>query len=301
MPSPASTSPACRPIARTGGRIRVRAGVHPPVDQHPDDGDPRRWRRGRSARSARARTSGSSCTGCPTAAGSSRARRSRACRRCGCSSGNGPSPPARGRTRGTCPPSSDRLTRCSATYVGALKTGDLDKAAECLDLAEIPGPARRLVGRELAFKLKEVLDRNLFMIFQDIPDTSVGLPLEAVVHKEGRITAERQVSGKRKGQWLFNRATVGRWIGSTTNSSRSPSCRSWSRPAAPRNGPRSARTPGLWLRHRLPELARSIESSAGGSWSLAAYQFIGMALLVAADRPVRTASRPGRLDSRSGR
>ena len=29
-----------------------------------------------------------------------------------------------------------------------------------------------------------------------------------MVHKEGRITAERQATGKRKGQWLFNRATV---------------------------------------------------------------------------------------------
>ena len=46
------------------------------------------------------------------------------------------------------------------------------------------------------------------MIFQDIPDSSVGVPLEAVVHREGRITAERQAAGKRKGQWLFNRATV---------------------------------------------------------------------------------------------
>ena len=94
------------------------------------------------------------------------------------------------------------------TYIEALKKGDLDGAAACLDLAEIPSPARRLLGRELAFKLKEVLDRNRFVIFQDLPDTSVGLPLEAVVHKEGRITAERQVSGKRKGQWLFNQATV---------------------------------------------------------------------------------------------
>ena len=94
------------------------------------------------------------------------------------------------------------------TYIDSLKHGDLDAAAKCLDLTDIPDPARRIVGRALAFKLKEVLDRNVFVIFQDLPDSSVGLPLEAVVHKEGRITAERQVSGKRKGQWLFNRATV---------------------------------------------------------------------------------------------
>ena len=108
------------------------------------------------------------------------------------------------------------------SYIDAFKKGDLDPAAQCLDLSDIPDPARRIVGRELAFKLKEVLDRTVFVIFQDLPDTSVGLPLEALVHKEGRITAERQVAGARKGQWLLTGQPSGRSTGSTKNSSRSP-------------------------------------------------------------------------------
>src|SRR4029077_20351214 len=66
------------------------------------------------------------------------------------------------------------------TFMDAFKKGDLDAAARCLDLTDIPDPARRVVGRGLAFKLKEVLDRSIFVIFQDLPDSSVGAPLAAL-------------------------------------------------------------------------------------------------------------------------
>jgi MscS family membrane protein len=165
------------------------------------------------------------------------------------------------------------------TYIAALKKGDLDEAAECLDLTEIPGPARRIVGRGLAFKLKEVLDRNIFIIFQDLPDSSVGLPLEAVVHKEGRITAERQVTGKRKGQWLFNRATVqsvDRLYDEFESKPLVPELTAIGRTAG---GPTFRHTPGLWIRHRVPDWLRS-RIGLSGPWQLAVYQVIGMVLLV---------------------
>jgi MscS family membrane protein len=171
------------------------------------------------------------------------------------------------------------------TYVDSLKKGDLDKAAECLDLTDVPDPARRIVGRELAFKLKEVLDRNLFVIFQDIPDTSVGLPLEAVVHKEGRITAERLVSGKRKGQWLFNRATVrsvDRLYDEFESKPLVPELAAIGRTA---DGPAFRLTPGVWVRHRVPGWLRS-RIGASGPWSLAVYQVVGMVLLVLLIVPV---------------
>jgi MscS family membrane protein len=171
------------------------------------------------------------------------------------------------------------------TYIDSLKKGDLDKAADCLDLTDVPDPARRIVGRELAFKLKEVLDRNVFVIFQDIPDTSVGLPLEAVVHKEGRITAERQVSGKRKGQWLFNRATVrsvDRLYDEFESKPLVPELAAIGRTA---DGPKFRLTPGVWIRHRLPGWLRS-RIGAAGPWSLAAYQLFGMVLLVLLIVPV---------------
>ncbi len=166
-----------------------------------------------------------------------------------------------------------------------MKKGSLDKAAECLDLTDVPDPARRIVGRELAFKLKEVLDRNLFVIFQDLPDSSVGLPLEAVVHKEGRITAERQVSGKRKGQWLFNRATVqsvDRLYDEFESKPLVPELDAIGHHAV---GPTLRHTPGLWIRHRLPGWLRT-RIGPSGPWSLAVYQIIGMILLVLLIVPV---------------
>ena len=159
------------------------------------------------------------------------------------------------------------------------------KAAECLDLTDVPDPARRIVGRELAFKLKEVLDRNLFVIFQDLPDTSVGLPLEALVHKEGRITAERQAAGKRKGQWLFNRATVrsvDRLYDAFESKPLVPELAAIGRTAG---GPAFRLTPGLWVRHRVPDGLRS-RVGASGPWSLAVYQLVGLVLLVLLIVPV---------------
>jgi MscS family membrane protein len=171
------------------------------------------------------------------------------------------------------------------TYVAALKSGDLDKAAECLDLSDMPGPARRIVGRQIAFKLKEVLDRNVFIIFQDLPDSSVGLPLEAVVHKEGRITAERQSSGKRKGQWLFNRATIAsvdRLYDEFESKPLVPELAALGRLTA---GPTFGLTPGIWLRQQLPnQLTTRLRLSE--PWSLKIYQLFGIILLILLIMPV---------------
>lgn len=171
------------------------------------------------------------------------------------------------------------------TYAEALKSGNLDKAAECLDLTDVPGPARRIVGRELAYKLKEVLDRNLLIIPQDLPDSSAGLPLEAVVHRAGRITAERQAEGPRKGQWLFNRATV-QSLDPLFEEFRSkpllPELVSYGR--QPRS-PSAWAEPGLWIRERVPApLTRRL--AGAGKGSPAVYQWLGLALLALLAVPV---------------
>jgi MscS family membrane protein len=178
------------------------------------------------------------------------------------------------------------------TYVAALTKGDLNKAAECLDLEDLPKPSRRIVGRALAFKLKEVLDRNLFVIFQDIPDTSIGHPLEAVVQREGRITTERQVSGKRKGQWLFNRATVRSLDALYQEFESKPLVAELTAIGRTAEGPKFRLTPGVWIHHRIPSLLRS-RIGMSGPWSLEAYQLIGIfALLILAVPAYRLATRP---------
>lgn len=171
------------------------------------------------------------------------------------------------------------------SFIAAFKKNDLDAAAKCLDLTEIPDPARQIVGRQLAFKLKEVLDRTIFIIFQDVPDSSVGLPLEALVHKDGQITAERQVEGPRKGQWLFNRATV-RSVDRLYNTFETepilPELAAAGRPAG---GPSFRLEPGLWLRHRLPGWLRyRIELT--DQLSIAVYQLLGAFVLLLLVLPV---------------
>ena len=163
------------------------------------------------------------------------------------------------------------------TFIDAFKKGDLDTAAKCLDLTDIPDPARRIVGRELAFKLKEVLDRSIFVIFQDLPDSSVGVPLEALVHKEGRIAAERQVAGGRKGQWLFNRATVrslDRLYDEFESKPLVPELAATGRKAGV---PGFGLAPGLWLRHQMPAGLRTRVKLAG-RYSPAVYQLLGAIL-----------------------
>jgi MscS family membrane protein len=106
-----------------------------------------------------------------------------------------------------------------------------------------------------------------------------------LVHKEGRITAERQVTGKRKGQWLFNRATV-RSVDRLYDVFESkPLVPELAAIGRTEGGPLFRHAPGLWLRHRLPDWLRS-RIGGPGPWSLAAYQLVGMVLLVLLVVPV---------------
>jgi MscS family membrane protein len=171
------------------------------------------------------------------------------------------------------------------TFMDSIKKGDLDTAARCLDLRDVPDPARQIVGRELAFKLKEVLDRSVFVIFQDLPDSAIGTPLAALVHKEGRITVERQVEGTRKGQWLFNRATVrslDRLYESFESKPIVPELEATGRKA---DLPPFGLAPGLWVRHWVPDSIR-YRVNLVGPFSLAIYQILGAALLALLIVPV---------------
>lgn len=163
------------------------------------------------------------------------------------------------------------------TFIDAFKKGDLDTAAQCLDLTDIPDPARHVLGRRLAIKLKEILDRSVFVILQDLPDTSVGLPMEALVKKEGRIIAERQVSGGRKGQWLFNRATI-RSLDSLYDAFESkPLVAELAATGRKAESPPFAHAPGLWLRYRMPDRLK-YRVGTEGPLSFAVYQLLGLVL-----------------------
>jgi MscS family membrane protein len=165
------------------------------------------------------------------------------------------------------------------TFFEASKSGDLDTAAKCLDLSEIADPARHIVGRNLAVKLQRVLDRTLFIILQDIPDSSVGVPLVALVHKEGRLAAERQSTGKRKGQWLWNRATVRSLDRLYDEFEMKPLVPELVAMGRKESAPLFRLSPELWIRYHMPSALR-LRVGAGDSTSLALYQILGLAVLI---------------------
>jgi MscS family membrane protein len=169
-------------------------------------------------------------------------------------------------------------------YVDACKKGDYERAAQCLDLSGLPAPARKALGRELAVKLKEVLDRMSFIIFQDVPDDSQSEAIEAVVRKDGRIVVERQSGEARKGSWQFNKSTVesiDRLYDANESKPIVPELAAHRRAS---DEPTFRASSGLWLRRRAPESMRRRYPLLGTS--LALYQIIGGIALALFGYPV---------------
>ncbi len=81
---------------------------------------------------------------------------------------------------------------------------NLDAAAACLDLGDLPFPVRARQGRNLANELKHVIDRLELVDFDSIPDDG---GLEQWVFSD-ELSAPIVLAPDSEGRWLFNRATV---------------------------------------------------------------------------------------------
>lgn len=114
----------------------------------------------------------------------------------------------------------DRSTprRAVAAFLEASESGELDRAAESLDLAAVPPAKRAEVGRDLAQKLHVVLDRAAWVELSQLSDEPGGRPSDgessetvAVVRLGGRevpITLSRTAGTDP--QWLVSSATIAR-------------------------------------------------------------------------------------------
>ncbi|MCA9513703.1 MAG: hypothetical protein KC635_02060, partial [Myxococcales bacterium] len=85
---------------------------------------------------------------------------------------------------------------------------ELDRAAACLDLRALPVAGRTDAGRELAIKLKEVIDRVRFVVYDDIPDARAGDPW--VFYRAADGAPAIVIARADSGEWLFDAATVAR-------------------------------------------------------------------------------------------
>ena len=97
--------------------------------------------------------------------------------------------------------------RTFLTAMGEAVDGDHAAVAEavaCLDLSDISEITREDVGSGLAFDLKEVIDRLVFVALERVPDVADAAPYEVRKTSVGTIEITRVADGR----WLFDRRTV---------------------------------------------------------------------------------------------
>jgi MscS family membrane protein len=158
------------------------------------------------------------------------------------------------------------------TFQSAARSGELDRAARCLDLSDIHASARADLGTVLAFKLKYVLDRVGRVYVQEIPEDPEG-PRFVVYHgKIGRVVISRRTEDPGKGQWLFPPETVEQ-IEPMFRAVLQGKTEEGAELAEERLQQASIwETPGIWLRLKLPS---SLRRPAG---FLDLYQWLGLGL-----------------------
>ena len=113
------------------------------------------------------------------------------------------------------------------TLLHAADAGDLDLAAKCLDLDDIPAGARAELGPILAAKLKFVLDRIGRVAVEEIPAEPDGPRYYYHRGTLGRIDLQRRDGEDRKGDWQFSGETVARIEAMFREAVQRPVARAW--------------------------------------------------------------------------
>jgi len=94
-----------------------------------------------------------------------------------------------------------------STFLGAFYAEggvDLERAAGCLDLSELPLGLRGPMGQELALQLKRVLDRSAYIDVSKISDETDGPPWILKIGQDGAVVLSKVADGR----WLFSQDTV---------------------------------------------------------------------------------------------
>lgn len=131
------------------------------------------------------------------------------------------------------------------TFLDSVNEGNIAAAAECLDLSQIPITTREETGKELAAKLKAVMDRIEFVVFQEIPDDPAAPSYVWYIDDTGRIELARSEGETRTGEWLFTVQTVN----SINDLFKAVEDRAVVGGVA---GPDFWVAPSLWIRQRVP-------------------------------------------------
>jgi MscS family membrane protein len=166
----------------------------------------------------------------------------------------------------------DSARDAMSTFLTCMRRGDGEQAADCLDLSTYRAGTREEVGPTLAFKLKFVIDRIGRVYIQEVPDAPDGPRYVFYRGDLGRIVIARKADGARKGSWLFTPETVALIEPMFRGVLDQPVSEAAADGALP--PPTFWRTPGLWVRLRVPDALRAV------FWRLQLYQWIGLALAI---------------------
>lgn len=91
------------------------------------------------------------------------------------------------------------------TFFDAAKTQDWTKAAECLDFSQLPKDLSETAREDLAYKLKEVIDRIAFVEMSEVPRDPEARPYH---FPPGDPDAPIEIAPDKNGNWVFTAETV---------------------------------------------------------------------------------------------
>lgn len=114
-------------------------------------------------------------------------------------------------TTDTAVPAARRTPRATmATFLNAMnaKPPDIAAAVECLDDTGQDPEAWSVRGKELAVKLKNVMDKVKLVVLPEVPDTPEGEPYVWHTSDTGNIVIGRIAEGKHAGEWRFTPKTL---------------------------------------------------------------------------------------------
>ncbi len=95
------------------------------------------------------------------------------------------------------------------TFSWAMYKEDVDKAVETLDMSAIPAAARSALGTRIAWKLRYVLDRNKYILPQEVPGQTDGRRWLVFRTPTGdMIQVGKRDTDPHKDRWLFTPETL---------------------------------------------------------------------------------------------
>jgi MscS family membrane protein len=159
-----------------------------------------------------------------------------------------------------------------SVFLTCTRRGDLEQAADCLDLSSFRSGTRDDAGPALAFKLRYVIDRLGRVYIQEVPDYADGPRYVFYRGDLGRIVLARKADGPRKGCWLFTPETVALVEPMFRSVLGQPVPEASADGALPE--PTYWKAPGLWVRFHVPDALRTL------FWKLQLYQWLGLAVAV---------------------